>query len=111
MGQASGEAPPAAIHDEYESGPELEEIVGPADPGPVDYAPRPEDQADLWEGLLGPEEEGSLGWCRGEVGSTTPPAVVKPMLCSKGGLLTWQHQHCLLQEHLPGQHSTDAAAS
>jgi hypothetical protein len=59
VGQASGEAPPAAIHDEYESGPELEEIVGPADPGPVDYAPRPEDQADLWEGLFGPEEEGA----------------------------------------------------
>ena len=39
--QALGEDPPAAVGEEYESGSELEEVVNPADPGLVDYAPRP----------------------------------------------------------------------
>lgn len=53
--------PPAAIGDEYESGPELEDIVRPAAPGLIDYALRPKSQANLWEALFGPEEEDSLG--------------------------------------------------
>jgi hypothetical protein len=40
--------------DDYGDGSELVEVVGPASPGLVDYAQRPEDQPGLMNGVVGP---------------------------------------------------------